>query len=254
MLQIKSFSSGSSGNCSYVETSSGKILIDVGISYHRIVKGLELLSKTLDDLDGILITHTHKDHIAGLRVLAKHTKTKFYIQEGMYKEVKELIPKEQIEFLMQETHIKKMSITTIPTSHDITPSCGFLIEEGEESLVYITDTGYLKEKTLQNLKNKTIYFIESNHDEELLMNGSYPYQLKQRILGDKGHLSNHLTARYLKEMIGKDTKYIILAHLSQDNNKEELALETVSSEIKKTPYSPFLSVARQNEETELIEV
>lgn len=212
------------------------------------------MSLSLDDIDAILITHTHKDHIAGLKVLAKHTNTKFYIQEGMYKELKEFIPKEQIEFLNHNVIINKLHVFAFQTSHDAPDSCGFLLEENDATLVYVTDTGYLPKKYFKGLKNKRLYFIEANHDEEMLMNGPYPYYLKQRVIGDKGHLSNNLTARYLKELVGEETKNVVLAHLSEHNNEEHLAIKTITCKLEETEFTPRILVARQNEETELIEV
>ena len=253
-MKIKSFSSGSKGNCSYIEGKNTKLLIDAGISYHRIVSSLKNSSLSLDDIDAILITHTHKDHIAGLEVLAKHTSAKIYIQEGFYQEVKNILSKDQIEFYPKQMIIGNLQITLFLTSHDAPFSCGFLIEDGDTSLVYVTDTGYLPRKYFKALSNKTVYFIESNHDESMLMNGPYPYYLKQRVLGDKGHLSNRLTANYLKELIGENTKAILLAHLSEQNNLESLALQAVETAIQSTSFSPKITIARQNVESELIEV
>ena len=253
-MKIRSFSSGSKGNCSYIEGNDKKILIDAGISYHRILSSLKNLSLTIDDIDALFITHTHKDHIAGLEVLAKHAPLKIYIQEGIYKEVKNILPREKVEFITPQVTLGTMTIQSFPTSHDALFSCGFLIEEDENSLVYVTDTGYIPRKYLNQLTNKTVYFFETNHDEEMLMNGSYPYYLKQRVLGDKGHLSNRLAASYLKFLIGDNTKEIILAHLSEHNNDEELAVKTVLSEVEKTSYRPHITVAKQNVESILIEV
>src|SRR5699024_1080680 len=120
----------------------------------------------------------------------------------------------------------------IKTSHDAKGSVGFLITEDDNSIVYITDTGYINRKYFPLLENKNIYYIESNHDEKMLMDGPYPYYLKQRIISDEGHLSNDTTAKYLKKLVGDNTKYIILAHLSEHNNKEELAYIATSEALK----------------------
>ncbi len=253
-MKIKSFASGSKGNCTYLEGKNLKILIDIGISCRQIEQCLAELSLTLEDIDAILITHTHKDHIQGLPVVAKHTNAKFYIQEEIYKEVKNVLPKEQIEFFQAQNTLKEMTIFPFPTSHDAVASCGFLITEEESSLVYVTDTGYVASKYLKKLMNKNTYFIEANHDEELLMNGDYPYYLKQRVLGDHGHLSNRLTAAYLKMLVGENTKEVILAHLSEKHNTEELALKTIEQAIRQTPYQPKIMIAKQKEETEFVEV
>ena len=129
-----------------------------------------------------------------------------------------------------------------------------IIEDNKDNLVYITDTGYINKKNFKLLTNKNIYYIESNHDEKMLMDGPYPYYLKQRIISDEGHLSNTTTAKYLKELIGKDTKYIILAHLSEHNNTEQLALEATKEALKDLTFNPKVLVAKQNESLEEIEV
>lgn len=252
-MKIKSFSSGSKGNCSYIEGENCRLLIDVGISCKQIQQCLKEMQLSLDDIDAILITHTHKDHIQGLPVVLKHTGAKVYIQEDIYKEVKTIIPKEQIEFLLPTVSLRGIKISPFATSHDAI-SCGFLLEEGSSSLVYVTDTGYLPRKYFPKLSNRNVYFIEANHDEELLMNGDYPYLVKQRILGDHGHLSNKTAAGYLKLLVGENTKEILLAHLSEHHNFETLARDTVIDALSNTPYHPHIAVAKQKEETELVEV
>ena len=120
-------------------------------------------------------------------------------------------------------------------------------------LVYITDTGYINKKYFNLIKNKEIYILESNHDVEMLLNGKYYYHLKQRILSDKGHLSNKVASQYLSKLIGEQTKYIILVHLSEENNTEERVLETLLSHIDKNNVEKII-VAEQYDRTELVEV
>jgi phosphoribosyl 1,2-cyclic phosphodiesterase len=128
-----------------------------------------------------------------------------------------------------EYNIGEFNITCIHTSHDAIGSVGFLINDDNGSLVYITDTGYINKTYLKKIINKDVYILESNHDINMLMTGPYPYILKQRVLSDKGHLSNELAGEYLKELIGNKTKKIILAHLSEINNTPEIALDTVKN-------------------------
>lgn len=253
-MKIRVLTSGSKGNCSYVESRQSKLLIDDGIRYHRLVKELEKLTVTLDEIDALLLTHTHTDHILGLNVLIKHSHFPIFITEQMYPDLKEFVPKERLVIYQEEMHLDDISLTLIKTSHDAPGSVGFIFEEEEHSLVYITDTGYINRKYLAKIKDKEIYYLESNHDEQMLMDGPYPYMLKQRILSDNGHLSNEMASKYLQKVIGPSTRWIILAHLSEHNNKVELALSTLATHLEETDYQPRVVVASQTEVTEVIEV
>ena len=252
-MKIKVLASGSKGNCSLIETASTRFLIDIGITYQRLKRELEKMNLNLIDIDAILLTHAHNEHTSGLKVLLKHTTFKIYTNKDIIKELTLDIDKERIELYDSIMHLNNTELTIFKTSHDAKGSVGFLITDDESSLVYITDTGYLNRKYFPLLTNKNIYYIESNHDEKMLMDGPYPYYLKQRILSDEGHLSNDRTAKYLKKLVGDATKYIILAHLSEHNNKEEIAYNT-SREALKDREDIKIVVAKQNEALEEIEV
>lgn len=251
-MKIKVLASGSKGNCSLIETKSTRFLIDIGITYQRLKKELEKIALSLDDIDALLLTHAHNDHTSGLKVLLKHSNFKIYANKEIIKELTTDINKDRIELYSPLIYLNNTELTIFKTSHDAKGSVGFLITE-ETSLVYITDTGYLNRKYFPLLTNKNIYYIESNHDEKMLMDGPYPYYLKQRIISDEGHLSNETTATYLKKLVGDATKYIILAHLSEHNNKEEIAYNT-SREALKDREDIKIVVAKQNEALEEIEV
>ena len=151
--------------------------------------------------------------------------------------------------------IKDMEIDVIKTSHDTEDSVGYIVSNNNKSVVYITDTGYINKKYFELLHNRNVYIFESNHDIEMLNNGKYPFELRQRILSDKGHLSNYDSAKYLSKFIGSDTKKIILAHLSEENNTEELALQTLTERLAKEKINfSNIIIARQNEKTELINI
>ena len=156
---------------------------------------------------------------------------------------------------MKYVSINDLEVKTFKTSHDASDSLGFILKNNNQELVYITDTGYINSKNHELLKNKDCYIIESNHDVSMLMNNPhYPHHIKIRILSDKGHLSNGATANYLEKFIGSNTKYIILAHISETNNTKELALETTKEALAKTAYSPKIVVASQEELGEVVEV
>ena len=250
-MKVSVLASGSKANSCYIETKEAKILVDIGLNCINTEKKLQEIKVDPDEIDGIFITHVHKDHATGLRVFNKKHKAKAYLTESMYKELNEELI--NYELINEITKIKDITITAIKTSHDAEDSNGYIIENNNESIVYITDTGYINIKNHKLLKNKTMYIMESNHDVEMLLNNpNYPYHLKQRILGDKGHLSNKDSAYYLKKFIGNNTKYIILAHLSEHNNTEELAKKTLINAIEPTNIN--IKIARQEEVMELMEV
>ena len=149
-------------------------------------------------------------------------------------------------------YINDLNIELIHTSHDAPSSVGFIFSYQGKSLVYVTDTGYINRKYLTKMVEKDAYIIESNHDEIMLMDGPYPRFLKERVISDQGHLSNTTTAKYLKKIVGKNTKNIILAHLSETNNTEELALETTKRELEGKNIN--IIAAKQYEGSPMIEV
>lgn len=253
-MRIQVLASGSKGNCTYVESKNTKILIDAGINYNRIKKELDKIGVDIESIDGILISHIHSDHIAGLSSIVKRLNVIVFIKEELYKDIKKIVEEDNIQIVDNSFSIKDLDIELINASHDV-PAFGFIIDDGKNSLVHLTDTGYINRKYFDLTKNKTVYVIESNHDEKMLMEGSYPYILKQRVISDKGHLSNTYTGRYLSKTIGDKTKYIILAHLSENNNTPELALEQVKTAICDNHFNEKnIIVAKQHEETELVEV
>lgn len=251
---IKILASGSKGNSTYVESKNTKILIDVGINYTRIKNELEKINVSPNSLDAIIITHTHSDHIGGLASLVKKVNVQVFIKEELYSEIKKIVPDERITIIEdQKLVINDFDIDLINASHDV-PAFGFVISDSKKSILYLTDTGYINRKYNDLLKNLDAYIIESNHDEKMVMEGPYPYILKQRVLSDKGHLSNRYTGRFLNKSIGPKTKYIVLAHLSENNNTEELAVEQVLDELKNNKNKFKVITAKQHTETETVEI
>lgn len=251
-MEIKTIASGSKGNCSIVLCDETKFIIDMGISYLTLKKSLEENSLSFEQFTGILITHNHKDHINGLASLIKKTNLQAFIPQEMYDGLKEVLSKDRCEFIDDEFKINDITIELIHTSHDAPYSVGFIITQNDKSLVYVTDTGYINRKYLNKMQDKDLYLIESNHDEVMLMDGPYPRFLKERVISDKGHLSNTTTAKYLKKLIGPKTKTILLAHISETNNTEELALETTKKTLENTNIE--ILIAKQYEESPMIEV
>ena len=246
-MRVCVLSSGSKGNSTYIETKNHKILVDIGTSSLYVENSLRSIGVEPKDIDIVLITHAHVDHVNGLRVFSKKYKPLVYISEKILKE-----SNLRIENVSSEEEInidEDIKIKSIPLSHDVKDIKGYIIEEDNSSFVYITDTGYINEKNYKYIKNKSIYVFESNHDVEMLMNNpKYPHQTKIRILSDRGHLSNKDSAYYLSKLIGSNTKQIVLAHLSEQNNTEELALNTLKEILnKKSINFRSIDVARQNQ-------
>ena len=252
-MKVCVLSSGSKGNTTYIETNQAKILIDAGNSSKYILEKLTSLNVNPSDLDAILITHIHVDHVKGLPVLLKRINPCVYMTEKMYPYLDYI---ENYHLIDTETFdIKDIHVEVIHTSHDTEDSLGYIINNEDKSLVYITDTGYINRKYFDLLSNRNLYIMESNHDVEMLNNGKYPFELSQRILSDKGHLSNYDSAKYLAKFIGDKTKYILLAHLSEENNTEELAYKTLTDRLnKENEQVDNIIIATQNKETELIKL
>ena len=237
-MRLCSIASGSSGNCIYVGSDCAHVLIDAGISGRRVEAGLNSLELTGRDLDGILITHEHSDHIKGLGVIARKYGIPIYatggtvdamvrsgslgkIPEGIFREIREDEP-----FLIKDLVVNPF---TIP--HDAAQPVGYRLECGEHSVAIATDLGKYNEYIIENLQNLDALLLEANHDIRMLQVGRYPYYLKQRIMGDRGHLSNENAGQLLCRLLHDNLKAVFLGHLSKENNYEELAYETVCSEV-----------------------
>ena len=252
-MKVIALSSGSKGNTTYIETKQAKILIDAGNTCKYIMGKLEEYNIEPSSIDAILITHTHSDHIKGLPTLLKKINPCVYITEKMHPYIDYL---ENYHIIEEEVlNIKDILVEVIKTSHDTEDSVGYIISNNNKSIVYITDTGYINKKYFELLKNKEIYIMESNHDIEMLNNSSYPFATRQRILSDKGHLSNYDSAKYLSKFIGDKTKYVLLAHLSEENNTKDLAYNTLIDRLENEQISlKNIIITDQNKETEFIEI
>lgn len=223
-MKITILASGSKGNSTLIETKDKNILIDAGLPLSNLEKRI---NKKLSNIDILIITHTHTDHIGGIKsIIKKHSPVIYTIKHNL----EEKINYQNIKY-DKEIKEENLDINLIELSHDV-PCLGIILKENNKELVYITDTGYIKEKYLKKYQNKDIYIIESNYDPEMLRNSSYPFKIRQRIGSDKGHLSNDDTCRYLKTLLGNKTKYLCMAHLSEENNSPEIVKEKVTTTIK----------------------
>ena len=250
-MKVVVLSSGSKGNTTYVECGKTKILIDMGNTCKYVVDKLKGIGIEAEQIDAIFITHTHIDHIKGLKVFLKKFGTKVYFTKKMQEELNYV---DNYSFIDKEIiSLGDLTINIIKTSHDVADSVGYIIEGEERSIVYITDTGYINQKYFSVLKNRDVYIMESNHDIEMLNHGPYSFALRQRILGDKGHLSNYDCSRYLSTFIGDKTKCIVLAHLSEENNTPDIAYDTLVERLEENgQYIDNIMIAKQDEEIEEI--
>lgn len=247
--------SGSKGNSTYIETNNHRILLDIGKNKKYITDALKSIDVDPKSIDIILISHTHSDHISALETFIKTCKATIYMPEKMFLSLPSLKEYEHIVLYDNEINIDSLKIYAIKSSHDATDSRNFIFEEDNHSLVQITDTGYIKSKYFRLLKNREVYFIESNHDIEMLMNGPYPDYLKKRVYSDEGHLSNQASGFYLSKLIGDNTKKVYLMHLSEINNTPDIALKTVKNTLKEYNINfKDIKCASQYEVSEVITI
>lgn len=244
-MRLCSIASGSSGNCIYVGSNDTHLLVDTGISKKRIEESLEELGIKGEELNGILITHEHSDHIQGLGVFSRRYEIPIYATRGTiagihaYKGLGKMPDGLLHEVAKDEAfEIGNLKIRPFAISHDANEPTGFRIEKENKAVAIATDLGSYDEYTVENLKDLDAVLLEANHDIHMLEVGPYPYYLKQRVLGNQGHLSNELSGRLLCNILHDKLKYIMLGHLSKENNFAELAYETVKLEVTmgNTPF------------------
>lgn len=219
--------SSSKGNVAYLKCGSDEILIDAGVSARRICSSLEEIGTSIKNIKAIFITHEHNDHIGGLQTLTKYYKIPVYAPYLSARYIAGCQP-ETAEVLCDNddgncVELDNISVHTVGTPHDSLASVGFRIELGDKTFGYATDIGYMSENVANMLTGCDYVVVESNHDIDMLRQGEYPYYLKQRILGKRGHLSNKACADFLPELVEKGAKSIVLAHLSENNNRPQIA-------------------------------
>lgn len=252
-MRVVVLASGSDGNSTYIETEEVKLLIDLGRNTKYIKEKLLSINVDPDEIDYILISHTHKDHVSALKTFVNRYKTTVLLSEKMFYDLEDIKEYNNILIYDDNLYLKDLTIKSIKSSHDAVDSRNFILESKNESVVYVTDTGYVNRKYFDVLKNRNIYLFESNHDIEMLLNGPYPKWLKTRVVGSFGHLSNKDSAFYLSKLIGPNTKKIILMHLSNINNTEEKALEEIQETFKEYDIDfNDITCAKREEITEVL--
>lgn len=237
-LEFCTIASGSSGNCAYVGTKHTKLLIDAGISGKKIEQGLAELKLEGSQIDGLLITHEHTDHIKGAGIFSRRFDVPIYATADTWAAMSDSIGKiapgnKRILYADEICPINDICVKPFAIPHDAAEPVGYSLFTGEKKITFATDIGHVTDTLKEQMQDSDILLLESNHDIEMLKNGRYPYHLKQRILGQKGHLSNHAAGELLAEVLTGKMKYVFLGHLSDENNTPHLAYETVEQILRK---------------------
>ena len=224
---LTTIASGSSGNCTLISSGNTHVLVDAGISCRRITAALRELGLGLEDLSGICITHEHTDHICGLATMTKKHRIPIYTTGGTGRQLCY-----RIAFLDELIHdfqpgacfsLGSLTVESFPILHDTAQPCGFALSDGEKKAAVVTDLGIVTDAVMDGIRGADVLVVEANHDVKSLKSGPYPYYLKERILGDRGHLSNEAGAALARTAAQNGAHTIILAHLSAENNTPALA-------------------------------
>ena len=241
MLNLYPLFSGSSGNMYLVESNNTNVLVDIGISYKRANIALNEIGKSFEDIDALVITHEHSDHIQGLSTLLKKQSIPIYTSKGTSSAIKEKLKLNDIQIneitADENFNIKDISITPFEISHDAAMPLGYTISSENKSLTIATDLGYVSENIYSHLKEANLSVIESNYDNTLLMYGPYNYNLKQRIKSNLGHLSNTDTASVITNLAKDGKRSFILGHLSQNNNNPDIAYSIITDTLKENGFN-----------------
>ena len=230
MMEYAMLASGSKGNCFVLRDDTACIMIDCGTTKKYLKTCFEKLGIAKDEIDALLITHDHSDHVSQIR---------HFRDLSVYSPVD--IPDTDVFHItpLKPFTVETLKITPVPLSHDALNTTGFIIENGREKLVYVTDTGYVNQRWLAMMKGADHIIMESNHDVGMLMKTARPQYLKARIYSDQGHLCNEDCAEVLNQIITGNTHSVILAHISQEANTREKALETSVTYLKQNHRGPL---------------
>ncbi|MFC3041073.1 MBL fold metallo-hydrolase [Virgibacillus xinjiangensis] len=258
-LRFSVLASGSTGNAFYIESEKEKILVDAGLSGKQMDRLFTEVQVDPSELSGILVTHEHSDHIKGLGILARKYNLPIYANENTWKAMENSIGKLSIDqkfhFGMEQVKtFSDMEVESFGVSHDAAEPMFYTFRHDGKKVALVTDLGYVSERIKKTVEDADAYIFEANHDVEMLRMGRYPWNVKRRILGDSGHVSNEDCGLALTDIISNRTKRIYLAHLSQDNNMKDLARMSVDSVLKERGIQLELKDTDPKSPTPLYEV
>ena len=256
IMKFATILSGSSGNCTYIESGNTRLLVDAGCTIKALTAALSEYGCSPRDIDAILITHEHSDHIKGVMRLVRRFDIPVWASEQTW----EALPFKE-DYSEWEHHIYQygMKIGDIELeffrlSHDAVQPVGICFSHDGKRVAVATDTGIVTPSMAKILLDCDGLVMEANHDPYMLMHGPYAYSLKQRVLSQRGHLSNAQAGAALQQLVGEHTRHVILAHLSDINNTPELALQQINAFMQECPYSPCITIAPRYAPHELIEL
>ena len=233
-MKVCSLSSGSKGNCTYIETENTRVLLDIGVSLKYLLEALASLNVEPQTIDAILITHEHSDHIKGVGQFSAKFDTPIFCAKNLEELLKSQNPKSfhLINGFNEAFELKDLKIFPFELSHDSKSCVGYRLSDESGSVSFVTDTGYLPDKAEKIIQNSALVFLESNYDPDMLYACSYPLFLKKRILSSRGHLSNLDSAKIIERLSKTGTRQVVLSHLSENSNTPYLAYNTIKSYLK----------------------
>lgn len=233
-MKVCSFSSGSKGNCTYIETENAKVLLDVGVTVKHVLDCFEKLSVNPADVNAIIITHEHSDHIKGVESFSKKYDTPIFCHEKLFNVLCAQMPGciKNIQTFSTNFEIEDIKVLPFELSHDSTCCFGYRFLDETGSASFVTDTGYLPDYASKMIETSSLVFLESNYDPDMLFACSYPMFLKKRILSNRGHLSNLDCAKIIEGIAKTGTKLVVLSHISENSNTPYLAYNTVKNYLE----------------------
>lgn len=265
-MRMMSIASGSSGNCIYIGSDSTHILIDAGVSRKRICEGLRSADISISDIDAVFLTHEHSDHVKGAGIIMRNDEISFYSTAGTLDRVVRdpkigYVDTDLLNTLNkgQSVTVGDLKINAFSISHDAADPVAYTVSCGDCKVGVVTDLGVFDDNVLEAMNGCRAFLAEANHDIRMLQAGPYPYDLKRRILGNKGHLSNEASGDLISRLLNDSIEAVFLGHLSKENNFDLLALETVCQtiDLSDTGYKGKdfrIEVAHRDKASAVIEV